>query len=90
MKSLSIRLKLTVWYFVVLIVTFGIFGFTALFAMEKGVQNTVDEGLRNQARGIEELIARVLSRDSGEQEELRDELREHSEIRTEADFSQVF
>lgn len=90
MKPLSIRLKLTAWFFAVLIVTIGIFGFAALFAMEKGIRSTVDEGLRNQARGIAELMERVLSEESEEQEELAHELREHSEIRTEADFSQVF
>ena len=89
MKTLSIRVKLTSWYFVALVLTLAIFGFIAFFAMQKGIENTVDEGLRNQARGIEELITRVVSRETGEQEELRDELREHSEIRTEADFSQV-
>ena len=90
MKPLSIRLKLTAWYFAVLIVTLGIFGFAALFAMGKGIQTTVDEGLRNQERGIAELMGRVLSRETEGHEELEHELREHSEIRTEADFSQVF
>jgi heavy metal sensor kinase len=90
MKPLSIQSKLTAWYFAVLILTLGIFGFAALLAMEKGIQNTVDEGLRNQERGIAELMGRVLSEESEEREELEHELREHSEIRTEADFSQVF
>lgn len=90
MRPLSIQRKLTAWYFAILILMLGIFGFAALFAMEKGIQNTVDEGLRNQERGIAELIGRVLSRESEEPEDLENELREHSEIRTEADFSQVF
>jgi heavy metal sensor kinase len=90
MKPLSIRLKLTAWFFGVLVVTIAIFGFAALFAMEKGIQSTVDEGLWNQERGIAELMGRVLSQESEEREELEHELREHSEIRTEADFSQVF
>jgi heavy metal sensor kinase len=90
MKALSIRLKLTGWYFAALILALGIFGFAALFAMERGIQNTVDAALQNQARGIEDLVRRVLSRDPDKQEELEHELREHSEIRTEADFSQVF
>jgi heavy metal sensor kinase len=90
MKPLPIQLRLTAWYFAVLTLTLLIFGFAALFAMQRGIRNTVDEGLQNQARGIEGLMMRVLSRDPEEQEELRDELREHSEIRREADFSQVF
>ena len=87
MKPPSIRFKLTAWYFGVLIATLGIFGFAAFFAMQEGIRTTVDQGLRSQARGIEELISRVTSQQ--ESEELSHELREHSEIRTEADFSQV-
>jgi heavy metal sensor kinase len=90
MRPLSIRLKLTAWYFAVLVATLAVFGTAAFLAMQKGIQKTVDEGLRNQARGIDELMGRVVLRESEEPEALGRALREHSEIRTEADFSQVF
>ena len=60
MKPFSIRLRLTAWYFVVLIAALGLFGIMALLAMQRGIEDTVDEGLREQADGIEELIKRVL------------------------------
>ena len=87
MNPLSIRFKLTASYFAALIVTLAIFGIAAYLAMQRGIQTTVDQGLGSQAKGIEELIGRVLSKES---EELPHELKEHSEIRAEADFSQVF
>jgi heavy metal sensor kinase len=86
MKPLSIRLKLTVWYFTVLVVTLGVFGMAAFLAMQRGIQATVDEGLQHKASGIEELMGRVQTEGS---ERLKNELREHSELRAEGDFSQV-
>jgi heavy metal sensor kinase len=86
MKPLSIRFRLTVWYFVVLIATLAVFGVLALYAMQKGIENTVDESLRDEAQGIEQLILGV----SPEQSQgLEEELREHSELRAEGDFSQI-
>ena len=90
MKPLSIRFKLTGWYFAASVATLAVFGTAAFIAMRKGIEKSVDDGLRNQERGIEELMSRVLLREFAEREELEHELREHSEIRTEADFSQVF
>jgi heavy metal sensor kinase len=86
MKPLPIRLKLTAWYFAVLVGTLGVFGIVAFLAMQKGIEATVDEGLRDRARGIEELMGRALPAGS---ERLERELREHSEVRSDEDFSQV-
>lgn len=86
MRPLPIRLKLTAWYIAILLASLSVFGITAFFAMKKGIENTVDENLEEQAGGIEELMGRVLRR---EPERLPDELREHEELRAEDDFAQV-
>jgi heavy metal sensor kinase len=86
MKPLPIRLKLTAWYSAVLLVTFILFGFVAFFGMRRGIEISVDEGLRDQLRGISELMRNVFP--EGRQR-LQDELREHSELRAGEDFSQV-
>jgi heavy metal sensor kinase len=86
MKPLSIRLKLTAWYIAILFLSLSIFGVVAFFAMKKGIETSVDENLEGQAAGIEELMGRVLNE---EPTQLRDELREHAELREQADFSQV-
>ena len=86
MKPLPIRLKLTAWYSAVLLVTFILFGFVAFFGMRRGIEISVDEGLRDQLRGISELMRNVFP--EGRQR-LQDELREHSDLRAGEDFSQV-
>jgi two-component system, OmpR family, heavy metal sensor histidine kinase CusS len=86
MKPLSIRLKLTAWYIAVLLASLSIFGIAAFIAMKKGIERTVDENLEEQAAGIEELMGRVLQEEPAQ---LADELREHADLRTEGDFSQV-
>src|SRR5499425_731560 len=86
MKPLSIRLKLTAWYIAILLASLSIFSVAAFFAMKKGIETSVDENLEGQVSGIEELMGRVLNE---EPTRLRDELREHAELREQADFSQV-
>jgi heavy metal sensor kinase len=86
MKTLSIRFKLTAWYFAVLIVGFALFGVVASFAMQRGVEAAVDESLREQTRGIRELMELELSEGY---EALEGELRQHSEIQAEANLFQV-
>ena len=86
MKPLPIRVKLTAWYSAVLGVTFALFGAVAFFGMQKSIETTVDESLRDRASGIQELMERVLSEGP---ERLGDELREHSELSEEGGLSQV-
>lgn len=86
MKPLSIRLKVTAWYIAVLLASLTLFGFTAFIAMRKGIEKSVDENLEGQASGVEELIGRVLQEQPSR---LQDELREHQELREQADFLQV-
>ena len=86
MKPLSIRLKLTAWYVAFLLASLSVFSVVAFLAMKKGIDRTVDENLEEQAASIEELMGHVIQE---EPSRLADELREHAEIRTEEDFSQV-
>lgn len=86
MKRVSIRLGLTVWYVAILLASLGLFGVTAFVAMRKGIEKSVDENLTGQAGSIEEVMDRVLQR---QPERLQDELRQHQELREQADFLQV-
>ena len=86
MKRVSIRFKLTAWYVAILLASLSIFGIAAFVAMRKGIEKSVDENLEGQANGIEEVMGHVLN---AEPAGLQDELREHQELREQADFLQV-
>jgi heavy metal sensor kinase len=86
MKRLSIRLRLTAWYVTILIASLSLFGIAAFVAMRKGIEKSVDENLEGQADGVAEVMGRVLQQEPAE---LQDELREHEELREQADFLQV-
>lgn len=86
MKPLSIRLKLAAWYFATLIATIAVFGIAAFLAMQKGIDTSVDEELRDQASAIEKLMGRTLPAGT---EKLDNELREYSELKPEGNFSQI-
>ncbi len=77
MNPLPIRLRLTVWYSVVLAVVLSVFGLSAYFEMRNSIHETVDESLRDRVGGVRGLIERnsPYGRD-----EVRRELREHSEL----------
>ena len=86
MKRLTIRLKLTAWYLAILLASLSLFGAAAFVAMRKGIEKSVDESLEGQADGVAEVMGRVLQREPAE---LQDELKEHQELREQADFLQV-
>jgi heavy metal sensor kinase len=86
MKQLSIRLKLAVWYFTVLVVCLILFGIIAFVAMRRGIEAAVDESLRSQASGIQELVEREWSEGY---ESIGSELREHSKVQAKDLFFQV-
>ena len=86
MKRFSIRLRLTAWYIAILLASLSIFGVAAFVAMRKGIEKSVDENLEGQAGGIEEVMGSVLKEEPAR---LPDELREHQELREQADFLQV-
>jgi len=70
----------------ILLVSLSLFGIVAFIAMRKGIEKSVDENLGGQADGVAEVMGRVLQQEPAE---LQDELREHQELREQADFLQV-
>jgi heavy metal sensor kinase len=69
-----------------LIATIAVFGIAAFLAMQKGIDTSVDDGLRDQASAIEKLMGRTLPQGT---EKLANELREYSELNPEGNFSQI-
>ena len=86
MKQLSIRLRLTAWYVAILLASLSLFGFLAFLAMKRGIEKSVDENLAGQAASVEEVIERALQAAPAR---LPEELRQHQELREQADFLQV-
>ncbi len=87
MMTLPIRLRLTAWYFAVLAVVLSAFGVGAYLEMRHSIHRTVDEELQIRADGVRQMIARTIQR--GEEDELQDELREHTEMRAGGALLQV-
>jgi heavy metal sensor kinase len=77
MKSFPIGARLTAWYFAILAIVLSLFSVTAYFAMRNSVYRTVDEQLRARLEAVRRLIERTTRY---EPEDLRRELREHSEL----------
>src|SRR5437879_9009059 len=77
MKSFPIGARLTAWYFGILAVVLSLFSLTAYFAMRNSIYRTVDDELRARMEGVRRLIDRTARY---EPEDLRRELREHSEL----------
>jgi heavy metal sensor kinase len=77
MKSFPIGARLTAWYFGILAVVLSLFSLTAYFAMRNSIYRTVDSELRVRMEGVRRLIERTTRY---EPEDLRRELREHSEL----------
>ena len=77
MKPFPIRLRLTAWYFGILALVLSSFSLIAYFAMRNSIHQTVDEELRSRMEGVRRLIERTARY---EPDDLRRELREHSEL----------
>ncbi len=85
MRSLSLRTKLTVWYFAVLAATFSLFSVVAYLVMGTSIHATVDGELKVRAR----LIRGLMERHAREGLELPDELREHSQLESEGSLFEI-
>jgi signal transduction histidine kinase len=75
---------LTAWYFVVLCLAFGAFSLLAFFEVRGSIHSAVDEGLRDRAADIRELLERESS-----PEQVKHELAEGSSVRGEDDILQI-
>jgi heavy metal sensor kinase len=87
MRSLSLRARLTAWYFVVVALSFLLFGVVALYDMDRSIVDVVDGALQERANAIRALMQRKLV--SGSRTELEDELREHSGLSSTNELMQV-
>jgi len=84
MRPLPIRIRLTAWYFLVLCLAFGAFSLLAFFEVRGSIHSAVDEGLRDRAADIRELLEREWP-----SEQVKHELAEGSSVRGEDDILQV-
>lgn len=71
MPAQSIRLRLTMWYFLVLLAGLGLFGAGTWFGLEHRLIAGVDERLAQRARGLQSVLDAL---DSDDQPELEDDL----------------
>jgi heavy metal sensor kinase len=76
MSALSIRIRLTIWYSLILALCLGIFGSAAYFAMSHSIRSAVDAGLQRRVAGIRRIIARTAPEGLSA---LKDELSEYDE-----------
>jgi hypothetical protein len=84
MRPLPIRVRLTAWYFLVLCLAFGAFSFLAFFEVRGSIHSAVDEGLRDRAADIRELLERQWPA-----EQVKRELAAGSSVRGEDDILQI-
>src|SRR5215468_369141 len=87
MRSRSIRLRLTLWYFAVQAITFAAFGIGIFLTVRESVHAAIDQDLRLRLEGIQRFMQRAAPVFS--QEDLREEIREHSGLRPGGDLLQV-
>src|SRR5450759_3664430 len=84
MRPLPLRVRLAAWYFVVLCLAFGAFSFLAFFEVRGSIHSAVDEGLRDRAADIRELLERQWPA-----EQVKRELAAGSSVRGEDDILQI-
>ena len=84
MQPLPLRVRLAAWYFVVLCLAFGAFSLFAFLEVRGSIQSAVDEGLRDRAADIRELLEQQSS-----PEQVKHDLAEGSSVRGEDDILQI-
>ena len=84
MRPLPIKVRLTAWYFLVLCLAFGAFSLLAFFEGRGSIHSAVDEGLRDRAADIGELLERRWSA-----EQVKRELTAAASVRGEDDILQI-
>src|SRR5215510_12431739 len=85
---MSIRLRLTLSYSLILTMTLGLLGTGLYLAMRRSVYANVDEDLLARLEGVKRLMQREIPRMFGE--ELREEFREHLGLRPGGDMLEVW
>jgi heavy metal sensor kinase len=77
-------MRLTAWYFLVLCLAFGVFSLLAFFEVRGSIHSAVDEGLRDRAADVRELLGRQWP-----SEQVKRELAAGSSVRGEDDILQI-
>lgn len=86
MKSLSIRVRLTAWYSLILTFSFCVFGAVAYFGMTRSIRSTVDATLRNRIEGVREVIEETAHETLNS---FKDELGEFADVKAEGDLLRI-
>jgi heavy metal sensor kinase len=84
MRPLPIRMRLTAWYVLVLCLAFGAFSLLAFFEVRGSIHSAVDEGLRDRAAEIRDLLERQWP-----PEQVKRELAAGSSFRGEDDILEI-
>jgi heavy metal sensor kinase len=84
MRPLPIRVRLTAWYILVMCLAFGLFSLLAFFEVRGSIHSAVDEGLRDRAADIRELLERQWP-----PEQVKRELAAGSSVRGEDDILEI-
>jgi heavy metal sensor kinase len=87
-RSISIGMKLTVWYAACMAGALCALGVLAFLSMRHSIHTTVDEELKDRMNAVQQAVDRSLR--VGNIEILRRELDEDSELRPESDMLQVW
>jgi heavy metal sensor kinase len=86
-KPLSLRVRLTGWYFGVVALSFLLISVVALYGMDRSIQGAVDNALGERANAVHSLITRQIS--SRSLADLKRELREHSGLSSADELMQI-
>lgn len=87
-RSLSIGVRLTIWYAACMAVALGTLGILAFISMRHSIHSTVDEQLRDRMNAVQEAVDSSMRK--GNIDILRRELDEDSELRPQSDLLQVW
>ena len=87
MKIVSIRVRLTAWYFAILTIALSFFGAGMFLVMRESVHTAVDNDLAVRFNGVQRFIQRVFP--GSTLEDIRDEFREHSGMKPGGDLLQI-
>ncbi len=87
MKKTSIRVRLTVWYFLVLTVALCVFGAGTFLAMRRSIHSVVDEELRVRLQGVQRFMTSFYARSTPF--EIGEEFEENSDLKPGEDLVQV-
>jgi heavy metal sensor kinase len=85
--TVPIRLQLTAWYFLVMLLTLSLFGVGMFVAMHLAIDQEVDRDLHQRLAGVEEFVGRHISLSPSDR--LRHEIQEHAGMRPGGELLQI-